>query len=167
MFEVRMAEEVPAVAVVPLNKSNCTLDKRNLKDGSSEVWKHFGYYASKLKLDANWVKEHPICIHCFSKWKDEDVDPKKWEISIGKKKSTSHMTTHMMTLHRELHDADILVKSQAAGRKGSILKFAKPTGGQNATNIFNYRCYGLRKKESTKARYHFNRGVFVRILGAG
>lgn len=61
------------------------------------------------------------------------MDPKKWEISVGKKKSTSHMTTHMMTHHRELHDADILVKSQAAGRKGSILKFAKPTGGQNAS----------------------------------
>ena len=76
MFEVRMAEEVPAVVVVPLNKSNCTLEKRNLKDGSSEVWTHFGYYPSKLKLDAKWVKEHPVCIHCFSKWKDEDVDPK-------------------------------------------------------------------------------------------
>ena len=60
MFEVRMAEEVPAVAVVPLNKSNCTLDKRNLKDGSSEVWKHFGYYPSKLKLDANSIGSRSI-----------------------------------------------------------------------------------------------------------
>ena len=42
-------------------------------------------------LDAKWVKEHPVYIHCFNKWKDEDVDPKKWEISIGTKKSTTFL----------------------------------------------------------------------------
>lgn len=69
----------------------------------------------------------------FNRWKNEDVDPKEWEISIGMKKSTGHLSGHMMSHHRDLHDADILVKAQAAGRYGNIMKFAKPTGGQNSS----------------------------------
>ena len=61
MFEVRMAEEVPAAVVVPLNKSNCTLEKRNLKDGSSEVWKHFGYYPVSLV---------PLMVNLMRQWID-------------------------------------------------------------------------------------------------
>ena len=39
-----MAEGSPAVAVVQLTKFNCALERRNWRDGSAEVWKHFGYY---------------------------------------------------------------------------------------------------------------------------
>ena len=51
LFDILTMEEESAVAVVQLTKSNCTLDRRNLRDCTAEVWKHYGYYPSKLKLD--------------------------------------------------------------------------------------------------------------------
>ena len=39
LFDILTMEEESAVAVVQLNKSDCTLDRRNLRDGTAEVWK--------------------------------------------------------------------------------------------------------------------------------
>ena len=92
----------PAAAVVALTKHNCTLVKRPEKSGGggAEVWKHFGYYPPKLKLEDKWVKEHPVCIHCHKNMHESDVDPKNWEVNIGESKSTSKLTKHMVSYQR-------------------------------------------------------------------
>ena len=84
--------EGAVVAVVALTKQNCVLVKRPEKSGGADVWKHFGYYPPKLKLEDKWVKEHPVCIHCHNTMKGRDVDPKNWEVNIGESKSTSKLT---------------------------------------------------------------------------
>ena len=71
--------------------------------------KYFKSYA-----DAKY-HEFVVCLLCYDQYKDSDSVSKKklWEVKVGKKYSTSKLTTHLRNRHMAIYKEEIALKDSA------------------------------------------------------